>query len=96
MTIDEFRLLCIEIFHTDDKNGKRSKKGFPSGCNNCPDKDNDDCFEYCMWPENYWKYEEVKNYWILAKAQNGGLDVNRMDSINFDDFIKLSIVKEYL
>lgn len=72
------------------------REGFPQGCNSCPDYNSDDCHIDCLWPENYWKYEEVKNYWMLTKAQSGGLDLNRLESLVMDDFIKLSILKEYL
>lgn len=96
MSIDEFRILCREIFQIENKDGKSVRKGFPVGCNDCPDINSSDCHEYCMWPENYWRYEEVKNYWLLAKAQDGGLNVNRLESLSLDDFVKLSIIKEYL
>lgn len=62
----------------------------------CPDRNNDDCTENCLWPENYWKYAEVRRLWFLAKAENGGLDLNRLQSLMIEDFIKLSIIKEYL
>ena len=49
-----------------------------------------------MWPENYWKYEEVKGLWLLVKAKNGGFDLNRIESLTLNDYIKISIVEEYL
>lgn len=88
--------MCKEVFEVKVKDDKQAREGFPVGCNGCPDYDSDDCHEFCMWPKNYWKYEEVKNYWMLTKAQSGGLDLNRLSSLVVDDFIKLSILKEYL
>lgn len=98
MSIDAFRSVCDEVFsYETSKDGRKKKrKGFPVGCVDCPDRDNPDCFDDCLWPDTYWKYEEVKHIWSLAKAQDGGLDLNRFKSLGFDDFIKLSIVKEYL
>ena len=72
------------------------REGFPTGCNQCADINSEDCHESCMWPQNYWKYEEVKNYWLLVKAEKGGLNLNRIGSLTLDDFIKLSILKEFL
>jgi hypothetical protein len=98
LSIDEFRGICNEVFsYETTKDGKKKRrKGFPVGCSECPDRNNDDCFDNCLWPETYWKYEEVKRMWLLAKAANGGMDLNRIKSLGVDDFIKLSIVKEYL
>lgn len=38
----------------------------------------------------------MKNIWILAKAEKGGLNLNRLESLGVTDFMKLSIIKEYL
>ena len=74
----------------------RKRKGFPVGCQECPDKTSDDCHENCQWPDNYWKYEEVKRMWLLVRAEIGGMDLNRVKTLGFDDFLKISIIKEYL
>ena len=34
--------------------------------------------------------------WLIAKASCGGFDTNRISSLQFDDFIKIAIIKEYL
>ena len=75
---------------------RRQRKGFPQGCDSCPDKESSDCWEDCEWPVNYWKYEEVKWFWMLCKAQAGGMDLNRIETLTIDDFVKIGIIKEYI
>lgn len=56
----------------------------------------DDEIYLCPWRENYWKYDEVKRFLLMYKAQNGGCDLNRIKNMGLYDFVKLAILKEYL
>ena len=91
--------MCDDVFHNDD--GKY--RGFPKGCAECTSTIEWDCYHeddgdvyVCPWRENHWKYDEVKGYLLLAKAQDGGLNLNRLPSLSFVDFIKVNIVKGYI
>ena len=50
----------------------------------------------CPWRESYWKYAEIKNFIMLYKAQNGGMDLNRIKSLSFYDFVKISTIKDFI
>lgn len=98
MSISEFRDICEKIY----KN--RENVNWPSGCSECFSENEWDCYHindngteyYCPWRENFWKYEEVKNYIVLYKSKKGGLDINRLESLGYDDYIKLGILSEYI
>ncbi len=83
------------MFKYVDKKGKRERAGFPEGCNGCQSTIEWDC-ENCMWRVNHWKYDEVINYVGLYRAKQGGMNLNRIESLDMLDFQKISIVKGYL
>ena len=93
--------MCSEVFKRD-KEGYI--KGFPNGCDDCESETEWDCCHVntrgeeiiCPWRVNYWKYDEIKRLLLFAKAAKGGFDLNRIESINVYDFVKMAILKEYL
>jgi hypothetical protein len=85
LSLDEFREIAHEVFI--------EKKEYPKGCNDCQSTIEWDC-EQCGWRDNWWKYEELKMFALLHRAKSGGLDLNRMSLVTFDDFLKLSIIDE--
>lgn len=101
MNLPEFREICEDVFGKD-KHGKA--KGFPSGCDDCQselewdcrhvDQDGNDVL--CHWRENYWKYDEIKRFISLAKAQKGGMNLNRFSKMALLDFIKVAIINEFI
>jgi hypothetical protein len=102
MSIPEFREVCANVFEVIEENGKRRTRGFPEGCDNCPSEIEWDCYHknddgsifLCQWRENYWKYDEIRKYMVLANAQDGGLDLNRVKSLDYVDFVKLHELKK--
>ena len=87
--------MCYEVFKYIDKDGQRVIQGVPEGCESCESTIEWDC-ENCMWRENSWKYDEVENYVSLVRALHGGMDLNRIKSLDVMDFQKVSIVKEIM
>lgn len=97
MTYEEFSRLLSEIFKTEkDSTGKVKRKGFPDGCEKCEINDKWQCENSCMWPENHWKYDEVRYYVELAQWANAGIDMNRIDTLIPDDFYKIALVRKML
>jgi len=62
----------------------------------CDKLEEDGCQEYCLWPENYWKYEEVRNFLVLTRAVIGGFDPNRMNELDIVDYVKVGIMRGIL
>lgn len=101
----EFRELCQEVFGVVKRNGKQQIRGFPKGCAECqatrPDdwdcyhKNRDGSVFLCAWRENYWKYDELRRFQVLVMAQAGGLDLNRLSGLGYDDFVKVAVMKRY-
>ena len=79
-------------------------RGFPEGCDKCDSTIEWDCYHknddgsvyLCPWRENHWKYKEVQETMRLWKLKNGGLDLNRIKSLEIDDFLKISILSEFI
>ena len=87
----------LEIFkHEKDSAGKTKIRGFPVGCEECEIDDEWQCEHGCLWPENYWKYDEIKYYLELAQWANAGVDLNRIDSLMPNDFKKIAMVRKML
>ena len=103
MSLPEFREICAEVYGVADENGQRRTRGFPKGCDDCPSEIEWDCYHrnddgsifLCSWRENYWKYDELRQYMVLAQAQDGGLDLNRIESLEYMDFVKIAELKKY-
>lgn len=103
MTIPEFREVCEHVFEVIENGGKRKMRGFPAGCEECPSEIEWDCYHenedgsifLCEWRENYWKYDELKKYMVLANAKDGGLDLNRIQTLGYEDFVKICELKNY-
>ena len=103
MSLIEFREICADVFGIIGTNGKRHMRGFPTGCEDCPSTIEWDCYHVnddgsiflCSWRENYWKYDELKRYMVLANTQAGGLDLNRIKSLDYEDFVKIAELKKY-
>jgi hypothetical protein len=49
-----------------------------------------------MWPLNSWKYDEITYYTQLAQWANAGFDLNRLESLVPDDFIKIGIIRKII
>lgn len=62
----------------------------------CYHVEDDGTVVQCPWRENHWKYEEVQRFLLLAKAQRGGLDLNRLNSLGFVAFLKVDILRQHL
>jgi len=41
-------------------------------------------------------YDEIINYLGLYRAMDGGMDLNRIESLKMEDFYKISIIKAIL
>ena len=103
MSIPEFREVCADVFETIESNGKRRMRGFPKGCEECQSTIEWDCYHenedgsifLCTWRENYWKYDELRRYMVLVNVQSGGLDLNRIDVLDYMDFVKVAELKKY-
>ena len=103
MNIREFRDVCSSVFEVVEINGKRRMRGFPDGCENCQSELEWDCYHenedgsifLCEWRENYWKYDELRRYMVLVNTQNGGLDLNRIQSMDYEDFVKIAELKKH-
>ena len=91
----EFKEYCEKVFKKVDKDGKRGISGVPEGCEVCESTLEWDC-ENCMWRENSWKYDEIQNYVGLARAMDGGMDLNRIKSLDIIDYQKVSLIKEFM
>lgn len=86
-----------EIFkHEKDSAGNAKIKGFPVGCEECQRVSEWECNNNCEWPENSWKYDEVKYYLELAQWANAGVDLNRINDLVPNDFIKIAMVRKVL
>lgn len=84
-----------DIVKIDKKTGIKSIN-FPNGCNDCDMADPWQCKEACLWPSNYWKYDEVRYYYELARYAMAGLDLNRIDNLLPYDFLKVGLIKDIL
>jgi len=49
-----------------------------------------------MWRENYWKFDEVNYYMTLAMWANSGMDLNRLDTLTPDDFVKIAFIRKII
>jgi len=49
-----------------------------------------------MWPENSWKYDEVRYYYTLAAWKNAGVDLNRIEALKPEDFLKAHYIGKML
>jgi hypothetical protein len=86
--------LCNEIFAIDKKTKKI--RGVPDGCDKCEINDNWQCENGCMWPTNAWKYIDISDIINLYRMQQGGLDLNRLESLHMDDFVKVGLIKKFM
>jgi len=85
------------MFVVTEKQGERiCEIKFPSGCESCDCDDDWQCTEGCLWRENSWKYDEMYYYMTLARWANAGIDLNRIDDLAPNDFLKISILKKVL
>jgi hypothetical protein len=106
MSLDEFREVCNEVFkiQVDASGNKHTTFDFPDGCETCTSEIEWDCWHVdregkeivCSWRENYWKYKELRAYIVLSRVQTGRGTLSGMDSLRLLDYLKLSIIKEYL
>ncbi len=71
------------------------KVDMPGGCGPCESLIEWDC-HHCFWRDNSWKYDEVNYIYQLANWQAGGLDLNRLPSLQPLDFMKVHALKEYV
>lgn len=94
MSIDEFKEICFDVYSKEKES--RKIKGFPEGCDGCFNTNPEYCKENCLWPKNYWKYEEVKRFLYLARAKEGGFDLNRIESLDMLDFIKVAVIMDFI
>ena len=86
-----------EVFKREkDSTGHVKIKGFPTGCEECDINDDWQCTEGCLWPENYWKYDEVRYYLELAQWANAGVDLNRIDCLVPNDFVKIAMIRKLI
>lgn len=68
---------------------------FPKGCDECRTGNEWDC-KNCLWRENYWKYDEVMKWYVVATWANGGVDLNRIEELMPEDFIKISLIRKVI
>ena len=50
----------------------------------------------CSWLENRWKYDELLRLIRYERARYGGFDLNRLSSLDLNDFIKIGILRKYM
>ncbi len=79
----------------DTAGNKKTVFNFPEGCDTCASNNEWDC-QNCSWVDNSWKYDEVMKYYVLAQWAVSGMDLNRIDELRPDDFIKVSIIRKLL
>jgi len=84
----------IEVKH-DSSGNRRTSFKFPDGCEKCSSATEWDC-NNCLWVENSWKYDEVGKYYVIAQWAEAGMDLNRINELRPDDFIKISIIRKFL
>lgn len=72
------------------------------GCEDCEannDKNENldwQCKNGCLWRENSWKFDEVNYYMTLAMWANAGIDLNRLDNLTPDDFLKIAFIRKLI
>ena len=101
MTVPEFEEICAEVFKTVTTvvNGKQivERKWFPTGCTTCVNVDSEECLTNCLWLKDgrYWKYNEVRWFYIIHQAVAGGFPIDKVDSVSITDFVKLGIMAKF-
>ena len=92
-------LLPTVVTKTKDNSGRvKTKIQFPTGCDECSSTNEWDCTNNCLWPENYWKYDEMKYLLYFATLSNAGLDLNQIDAFLIEPelFIKIDQIKRLI